>query len=262
MLNLISVARKSGTLDVEGVDTHASLFFNQGKLLYAAVAGQDYRLAEVLQRAGKLTEAQSRAIEAQASSSGDRELAWLLLRAGYASRSDIIREVRAHVLRNVFRVFEWSAGTFVFEPNRLSFGDRITVPIDLATVIVAGSRRLREADSFREELPNLDVHLRFTRGAGSRLRKMRMGFDEWRVVSLAGPRNTVREIADQAGLSEDQVRRIVYGLMQADLLHVALPEEAPEATSSDRRRKDRARVRGQRPSRNVITRLIDRIRQL
>lgn len=262
MLNLISVARKSGTLTVDGVDAKARMLFREGNLHYAAVGDRDYRLTEVLRRGGNLTEAQLGEVEVQATSTNDRELAWLLLRAGHVNRSDIIRSVRTHILRGVFEVFEWSQGTFVFESNQPSFGDRITVPIELANVIVAGSRRLRQARLLREALPSLDVPLRLAPGARDRLRKMRMGLDEWRVVSMAGPGTTLRQIANRTDLSDEQTRRVVYGLLQADLVELETAAETPAPTTSEAQSSDRARVRRPNVRRNVILRLIDRIRKL
>ena len=55
LLNLINLARKTGTLTVESRDEKASLSFFEGKLIYAASDGQEDRLVSVLRSAGKLS---------------------------------------------------------------------------------------------------------------------------------------------------------------------------------------------------------------
>ncbi len=48
LLNLINLARKTGTLVVEGPGEVAKVFFREGKLSYAAIEQEDNSLAAVL----------------------------------------------------------------------------------------------------------------------------------------------------------------------------------------------------------------------
>ena len=51
LLNLVNLARKTGTLFVEGSNGHrANIAFQEGKLIYAALGEQDGNLAMVLAR--------------------------------------------------------------------------------------------------------------------------------------------------------------------------------------------------------------------
>ena len=156
LLNLINLARKTGTLGIDARDNQARLSFKEGKLVYAAV-GQDMHLAAILHRAGKITEEQARTIQTQAGSKSDKELGLLLINAGYVSQSDILQSVHSYILGNVYPLFTWPDGNFRFESNMLPFEDRINVAIDLENVIMEGSRRLKEWERLQDELPNLDM---------------------------------------------------------------------------------------------------------
>jgi hypothetical protein len=224
LLNLINLARKTGTLTIEGRGTQARLCFKEGKLVYAVLAGQDDRLAVVLHRAGKITAEQARTIQAQAGSKSDKELGLLLINASYVSQADILRIMSNHVLNSVYPLFTWPEGTFYFESNALPFEDRITVAIDLENVIMEGSRRLKEWERLQEELPNLDVALKFADRPDARLRNINLSVEEWRVVSFINPRNTIRQIAQYNSMSDFQIRKIVYGLSQAGLVELIQPE--------------------------------------
>jgi predicted DNA-binding transcriptional regulator len=224
LLNLINLARKTGTLAIDTRETQARLCFKEGKLIYAMTDGQDDHLAAMLQRAGKITEEQAHAIQTRADVKSDKELGLLLMNAGYVSKDDIVKSVRIHILNNVYSLFTWSEGTFRFESNVLPFEDRITIPIGLESVIMEGSRRLKEWERLQEELPDLNHALRFAERPEARLRDISLSVEEWRVVSFINPRNTIRQIAQYNNMSDFQIRKIVYGLLQAGLVALVWPE--------------------------------------
>jgi DNA-binding transcriptional regulator YhcF (GntR family) len=48
--------------------------------------------------------------------------------------------------------------------------------------------------------------------------------EEWRVVSFINPKNTMKQIAHTNKMSDLDIRRIVYGLLQAGLVEIIRPE--------------------------------------
>ena len=133
----------------------------------------------------------------------------LLINAGYVSQPDILQSVHSYILSNVYPLFTWPDGTFRFESNVLPFSDRINVAIDLENVIMEGSLRLKEWERLQDELPNLDMALKFADRPGANMRNISMSVEEWRVVSFINPRNTIRQIAQYNNMSDFQVRKIV-----------------------------------------------------
>jgi hypothetical protein len=128
-----------------------------------------------------------------------------------------------------------------------------------------GSRRLKEWERLQEELPNLDISLRFTDRPDARLRNINLTVEEWRVVSFINPRNSVRQIAEANNLSEFQIRRIVYGMLQAGLVQIIRPAKPAPVTAEKRGGRVSAQQtvdQSPRVKRSVVTRLIDRIKGL
>jgi hypothetical protein len=189
----------------------------------------------------------------------------MLIEAGYVTQDDILRSVLKHTQDVVFRVFTWSDGSFHFEPNVPPPEDRIAVPISLENIIIEGSRRVKEWQQLQDELPNLDMSLRFTDQPRARLRNISLSVEEWRVVSFINPRNSIRQIAKATNLSDFQIRRIVYGMLQAGLVELVHPQgvarvrpttpTAPTAPETPLRRPPPVK-------RSVIERLIARIKRL
>ena len=188
----------------------------------------------------------------------------LLIKAGYVTQGDIIQSVRRHTLDVVFRLFTWVEGLFRFDANTIPPSDRITVPIDLESVIMEGSRRLKEWEVLQEELPNLDVSLRFSDRPNSRLRNINLTVEEWRVVSFVSPRNSIRQIAEAINLNEFQIRRIVYGMLQAGLVEIVEPVPVSPVVPASELRDDFEDDFVEVPAvkRSIITRLIARIKSL
>jgi hypothetical protein len=224
LLNLVNLARKTGTLTIDSDDTQSRLCFKEGKLIYATQDESGGRLATVLQKAGKLTEEQARAIQSRMDIRSDKELGMLLINAGYVSQEDIVRSVRNYILSNVYPLFTWIDGSFRFEASVLPFEDRITIPINLENVIIEGSRRMQEWERLQDELPDLDMALRFVERPGTQMRDVNMSVEEWRVVSFINPRNTIRQIAQYNNMSDFQIRKIAYALLQAGLVEMVHPE--------------------------------------
>jgi len=132
-----------------------------------------------------------------------------------------------------------------------------------------GSRRLKEWEILQEELPDLDISLRFTDRPDARLRNINLTVEEWRVVSFVNPRNTIRQIARANNLSDFEIRRIVYGMLQAGLVEVVRPArpqvQAPPVGRQAGSKQDTPKeIEQQSPAvkRSVVVRLIDRIRGL
>jgi hypothetical protein len=262
LFNLINLARKTGTLSIETRQSQAHLCFREGKLIYASVDRQDDRLAGLLLRAGKITEEQARSIRARSDIGNDKELGLLLINAGYVTQEDIVNSVRSHMLDMVYTLFNWPEGAFRFEPVLPSMDERIVIPIDLENVIMEGSRRLKESERLQEELPNLDMALKFTDRPDARLRTINLTVEEWRAVSFINPRNTIRQIAQYNSMSDFQIRKVVYGLLQAGLVQMVRPEGIESRPPAGTPPGTPMTARRPAVKRSIVQRLVDRIREL
>jgi len=270
LLNLINLARKTGTLTIQQNGDSAQMSFREGKLIYAFMgAEENNHLAQILHNAGKLSEDQARIIQERAKGTSDKQLGHMLIQRGHITQSDIIQSVRQNVLDTVYKLFTWAEGLFRFEANRLPPPGFITIPIDLESVIMEGSRRLKEWEILQEELPNLDICLRFTDRPDARLQNINLTVEEWRVISFVNPRNSIRQIARANSLSDFEIRRIVYGMLQAGLVEIIRPprpkpQPPAKATSTARQgmQDQSADIQSPAVKRSVVVRLIDRIRGL
>lgn len=264
LLNLIHLAGKTGTLTIEGPSEVARMSFKGGKLIYAQLGSENGHLTSILRQTKKLSDEQVRVLRSKADKATDKELGLLLINAGYVSQTDILQSIRQHVLSVVYRLFTWVEGAFRFDAEVLPPDDKITVPIDLENVIMEGSRRLREWEQLSEEIPNLDMALKFTDRPSAKMRNMNLTVEEWRVVSFINPKNTLRQIAQANKLNELEIRRIVYGLLQAGLVEIVRPEGVPlpPPPSGTHRAVPAQAQPSKTEQKSLVSRLISRIRSL
>jgi hypothetical protein len=257
LLNLINLARKTGTLTIEGPDHVAWVYFQRGKLIYAQSGSEDGTITGILIKTGKLTKKQAEMVKSHASGKGDTEMGLLLINAGYLTQGDILAGIRQYTLEIVYGLFTWMEGYFRFDANVLPPDDAIKIRLDLENLIMEGSRRVQEWEQLADEIPNLSMALDFVQRPGANIRDVNLTVEEWKVVSYINPKNSIKQIAKANKMNDMQIRRIVYGLLQAGLVEIVRPDGMPLPKQAQRLPPvDRTKQA------SLVNRLIDRIRSL
>jgi hypothetical protein len=254
LLNLINLAQKTGTLIVDGPAEQAYVSFRQGKLAYARIGTEDGSLATILHEAHKLTPNQFRTLTERAASLSDKELGLLLINGGYVSQEDILSNLQSHFTKIIRKLFTWVEGLFRFENEMPPPEDRINVRLDLANLIIEGSRHLQEWEELQDEIPSLDLSLKFTERP---MTNVNLSVQEWRVVKYIDPKNSMKQIAAATRMTDMEMRRIVYGLMQAGLVQMVRPSSAPVAIHPKM-----FPTQDREEQRSLINKLIGRIQRL
>lgn len=264
LLNLINLAKKTGTLVIEAPTETARVSFREGKLAHAQVGQEDSHLATVLYRAHRLTAGQYKAIQLRGHVS-DKELGLLLINAGYLTQQEILGSLQFHSTEVIRRLFTWVEGLFRFDNDAPPPDDRISIRLDLENLIIEGSRQLREWEQLQDEIPSLEMALKFTDRPGGNIRDVNLSVEEWRVVSYINPKNSIRQIAAATKLNDMEIRRIVYGLIQAGLVEVIRPEGAPVPRRASSPKGEAGRPMppaNTEEQKSLINRLITRIRAM
>jgi DNA-binding MarR family transcriptional regulator len=248
ILNLVSLAKKTGTLSVERKDVRGSLSFKDGKLIFAAVGEADGSLASILARDGRITKEQAAVLAKHAQKTGDKQLGLLLIQKGYVTQSDIVQSIKRHALAAINQIAGWKEGNFVFDASRMPDDGRITVPLDLESIIIQLARVQKLDEQLEEEIPSLDVCLKFVNQPGVQLKDLQLSKDEWRVIKYIKPDNTIRMIANTLNMSDRQIRRVVGSLREAGLVELVRVVRRQPLTPEERENK-----------RNMVDRLIGRL---
>ena len=180
LLNLINLAHKTGTLLIEGTSDVAQIAFRDGKLAYTHLGGEDSSLAAVLHRTKKITPTQFHVLKTRAAQISDKELGLLLINAGYVTQEDVISCLRSYAASVIHRLYTWTDGFFRFDGETPLTDNRISVRLDLENLIIEGSRRMKEIEQLQEEIPSLEMALKFSERPGANIRKVNLSVEEWR----------------------------------------------------------------------------------
>ncbi len=261
LLNLINLAQKTGTLVVEGSNEAVEVFFTDGKLAYAQGGQEDNSLVGILHKYQLLSTNQYRGIKANVNGMSDKELGLLLINANYFSQQDILFSLQNHFVDVLKRLFTWMEGFFQFETDVSPPEDKITVRVNLENIILEGSRQVQELEHLDEEIPSLDIGVKFVDRPGASVANLKLCDEEWRVIPYVDPRNTLSQIARVTELSDIEIRQVIYSLVQAGIVEMVRPV-TKEGTPQAPRLPD-AIVKGDKEEgKSLLFRIIDRIRSL
>ena len=257
ILNLVNLAHKTGTLIVESPGETSQVSFREVKLAFASLEHENHDLPAVLNSTGRISPAQYRSIVLHGSEISDKELGLMLINAGILNRDEIMQSLQQYYSGIIHRMFTWVEGLFRFENDLLPPTDRINVRLDLENFIIEGSRQLREWEQLQDEIPSLDMALKFAERSGANMNKVNLSVEEWRVVSFINPRNSMQQIAQAVKMNDLEIRRIIYGLLQAGLVEIVRPGGQPVVSAIhpfQTEHKDEQL--------SLVRRLINRIRSL
>lgn len=261
LLNLINLAQKSGTLVVEGSNEAVEVFFTNGKLAYAQDGQEDNSLAGILHKYQLLSSNQYKGIKANVNGMSDKELGLMLINANYFSQQDILSSLQTHFVDVLNRLFTWMEGIFQFESDVIPPEDKITVQVNLENIILEGSRQLKEWEHLEEEIPSLEIGVKFVDRPGANVTNLKLNSEEWLVIPYVDPHNTLRQISRVTNLNELEIRQVVYSLLQAGIIEMVGPV-TPPGTPPLVRLPDPIVKADKEEGKSLIFRIIDRIRSL
>ena len=218
VVQLLFLGRRSGCLSVASERNFASIWFDDGWVVFAGMVNRDDRLGERLVAAGRLSREQlEEAIAEQGAVPGQR-LGAMLVRRGLITREELDAELRRQVEETVYTLFTWTSGTFSFEADVRLDEPEATVRLNPEGLLLEGARRVDEWGVIAKKIPSLDAVFALEGGEREGDADDALVEIERRVVPCIDGRHTVRELVDATGLTEFEVSRVLYGLVSAGRL--------------------------------------------
>lgn len=146
LLQLMNLAQATGALYFERQGEHATLWFENGRPVFARTDGGSVKLGQVLVHRGFLTpEMLEEALVEQRNHQGWR-LGLVLASQGVVTVGDVQDAVREVLRRIVYGMLLWRKGRFRFAPDERVEDEDVQLDLDLDRLILEG---LRLADQTR-----------------------------------------------------------------------------------------------------------------
>jgi hypothetical protein len=219
IFRLISLARKTGVLEVERQAGRGRVFFDDGDVYYAESSLVREPLGQKLVRAGALTEGQLRRALDEHAATG-RRLGQILVSSDWVSPGELEDAVRGQTEEAVFDLLRWEVGEFTWGPGE-RVETEVRVAVSVENLIMEASRRLDEMEIIARKIPSASTLLTMASKPPEGAVEINITPDEWRMLVLVNGSRSVGDIAAAVAIDEFEAMKTVYGLLSAGLVEVA-----------------------------------------
>ncbi|HEX7240066.1 MAG TPA: DUF4388 domain-containing protein [Longimicrobiaceae bacterium] len=221
VFQLLDLSRKTGmlTITADPGGRKATVRFERGAIVGAALAGSTGRIDRLLLLAGKVTEAQvNEAVRLQRASPG-RRIGAILVEMGAVSETDLRRQLRFQIEETVFELIQWKDGYFRFEEGPPQDGSSVTVRVPTESLLMEAARRIDEWSTLEAKVPHMEVVPALT-GDSADGGTLDLHPSEWEVLAEIDGARSLREISSDLGRSDFEVAKIVYGLISTGVVDI------------------------------------------
>jgi hypothetical protein len=207
LLRDLQGAQATGILSLTDGGARKALYFRRGRVVFATSNQAADRLGAILVREGRITAEQDKASEPERGTG--RRQGRLLVEHGALTPEQLWEAVQMQVCEIVFSVIAWDAGSFSFEESVAPEQERITVDLDVTSLIIEGVRRLPAGDAFDGRQP--DPHVVVEQAVAPPAALLHAW--EEHVLQLVDGERTVLEICQDSDAGVGPTLRTLYALL-------------------------------------------------
>lgn len=221
VFQLLDLGRKSGVLRItsELRQTGATVSFDRGGVVAAAVGSDPQPLGTRLVRAGKITAADLDHARSIQTGGDGRRMGDILVALGVISRRELDRQLKAQIEEAVFELLRWSEGYFRFEegsPTHAAVESPVRFPTE--ALLMEAARRMDEWSRIGSKVSHLRLVPRLPPPEEHGSDPLDLVPFEWEVLAAVDGSRDLHALAEMLGRSEFEVARTVYGLTNAGVV--------------------------------------------
>jgi tetratricopeptide (TPR) repeat protein len=216
----LSAERKSGDLQVRSVKLVKTVFFDHGRIVFAASNLKKDRLGEALVALGRITDEDFQRVSALMKGESKKRFGDALVQSGVMDKNELGTSVARQVRRVALSFFELPEGVAAFEERRCPIPLEYMVSLSIHKLLYDGIKTMTSPELILAGLGNLD--------RGVTIAPMppfpfegRRSAEEKEILELAQRRVTVRRLAWAAGGLAPSRLKTVYALLASGILEDA-----------------------------------------
>ncbi|MGQ0538085.1 MAG: DUF4388 domain-containing protein [Gemmatimonadaceae bacterium] len=214
VLQLLAMGKKSGCLSIGHKQSFGSIYFDKGRISYAAVVNRRDRLGDILVKNGLITRADLDGAVAEQAAHPERRIGEILVAKARIPREELHRHVRLQIEEAVYYLFTWHQGTFAFEPDVVPDEQDFLVSINPESLLLEGARRIDEWSEIEKRIPSFDLIYQIDRGK-LEASDVALTAEQEALVPLFDGERDIFALVDESGLGEFEVVKAIYGLLSA-----------------------------------------------
>lgn len=247
IFQLIGLQKKTGLLTLKNEKDQVTVSFESGMVVAADSSTKrlEDRLGNVLVKQGKLSkEKLDEALQTQKATL--QRLGHVLVTQNYITEKDLKDAIQVQVSQLVFKVFRWRDGEYHFAPtDTVDYDRELFNPMSADFILMEGIRMVDEWPIIEKKIPSMDIVFRSVvdpglievapsgddalgglgggeaKRAASSSNRIRLSAEEERVFRKVDGTRTVQGIVDASGMSEFDTCRVLYDLLNRNLISTA-----------------------------------------
>ena len=219
-LRKLSVERRSGDLQVQSGRIVKTVFFDHGRIVFAASNLKKDRLGEALVAIGRITNEQFNKVSALLKDEEGRKRRFgdALVQAGVLEKNEMGRSVARQVDRIVLSLFEFPEGVAAFEERSSAIPLEYMVSLSIHRLLYDGIRLMRSQDLVMSALGALDRRVSLAAVTPFAFDMKQCPADERDILEQARRKVTLRRLAWQPGGLSFPRLRTCYALLASGVL--------------------------------------------
>jgi tetratricopeptide (TPR) repeat protein len=225
-LRALAGSRSSGDLQVQSGKTVKTLFFDHGRIVFAASNLKKDRLGEALVALGRITDEQFSEASKLLGGERKRRFGEALIHSGIMDKTELGRSVARQVNRIVLSVFPFADGVATFDERTSSIPLEYMVSLSMHRILYDGIKLMTSEALVQMGLGHLDRRVHLAPVAPFAFQPGDAGPDELELLEHAQRKVSLRRLAWVPGGLAFTRMRAAYALLASGLLVDADQAEA------------------------------------
>ncbi|MGH2818774.1 MAG: DUF4388 domain-containing protein [Actinomycetota bacterium] len=218
IFRLMSLARKTGALEVQRSAGNGKVYFRDGEVYFAESSLTRTPLGQKLVRSGVITETQLMKALDLHKEKGLR-LGDVLVAEDIVSREELLEAVRSQIEDAAFDLLRWDLGEFAWESGE-GIEPEVPIMVSVENLIMEASRRLDELEIILRKIPSEHAILGMAAAPPVGAVEINITPEEWRILVQVNGERSVAEIAESLDVETLDAMKSLYGMVSTGLIEV------------------------------------------
>lgn len=223
IMQLLLQSQAHGTLEIQGPDMKALIFFYHGRVALARLRGgpDEFLIGRYLLKEDMITREELRRLLDLPDDK--RPLGEKLIMMGYISREDLDQVLTRQTIEVLYEILRWQVARYRFLPGTIpEDACKLNLSIAVGELLMEGLRRVDEWRLIESKIPDFDiVPVRTAAGLEAVGPDTSLSSDEARVLDFVNGTHTIREIIRESRLGSFDVCKILHQLLTLKVIRKA-----------------------------------------
>ena len=231
LIQQISKTGETGILKVKESGFEKSVFFQEGRAIFATSTDPEDRLGELLLRKGSVS--LENYLQASEESVRTRKrLGTVMVESGFIRDQELTEGVIEQVKEILLGIFQISTGKYHFAMGSLPSKEVITLKLGTGDLILEGMKRIRSRQRIWSAVGGLETIFQVTEQMEELTKEVTLSLEEWSLLSHLETGVSLGEIMKNSPLNDVEICRLIWAFRILGIVKKASTERGVETTET------------------------------